>query len=64
MADLDALGCAAAAEAGVLKVHPLGRIGAPAEIANLVAFLLSDEASFITGAALLIDGGLSAQFAY
>ena len=54
----------AAAEASVLAVHPLGRIGTPEEIANLVAFLASDEAGFVTGAMLLIDGGLSAQFAH
>ena len=54
----------AAAEAKVLAVHPLGRIGTPQEIANFIAFLASDEASFITGAMLLIDGGLSAQFAH
>ena len=53
-----------AAEAKVLAVHPLGRIGTPEEIANFIAFLASDEASFITGAMLLIDGGLSAQFAH
>jgi NAD(P)-dependent dehydrogenase (short-subunit alcohol dehydrogenase family) len=35
----------------------------PAEIANFVSFVASDEASFITGAALVIDGGLSARFA-
>jgi len=51
-----------AAEASVLAVHPLGRIGDPAEIANFVAWLASDEASFMTGADLLIDGGLSARF--
>ena len=54
----------AGAEAEVLRVHPLGRIGTPAEIANLIAFLASDEASFVTGAAWLIDGGLSAQFSH
>jgi NAD(P)-dependent dehydrogenase (short-subunit alcohol dehydrogenase family) len=54
----------AVAEAKVLSVHPLGRIGTPEEVANFVAFLASDEASFITGAMLLIDGGLSAQFAH
>jgi NAD(P)-dependent dehydrogenase (short-subunit alcohol dehydrogenase family) len=54
----------AAAEAKVLAVHPLGRIGTPEEIANFIAFLASDESSFITGAMLLIDGGLSAQFAH
>jgi NAD(P)-dependent dehydrogenase (short-subunit alcohol dehydrogenase family) len=52
-----------AARREVLEAHPLGRIGKPAEIASLIAFLVSDEASFITGASLLIDGGLSARFA-
>lgn len=51
-----------AAERQVLLVHPLGRIGTPEDIANLVAFLASDEAGFITGAAIVIDGGLSARF--
>jgi NAD(P)-dependent dehydrogenase (short-subunit alcohol dehydrogenase family) len=53
----------AAAEASVLSVHPLGRIGTPADIANLACFLASDEATFITGSTMLIDGGLSARFA-
>ena len=39
---------------------PLGRLGQPAEIADLCAYLLSDEAAFITGANLPIDGGLTA----
>lgn len=47
----------------VLDVHPLGRMGQPAEIASCVAFLLSDEASFVTGANWSADGGLSARFA-
>ncbi|MGI5153041.1 SDR family NAD(P)-dependent oxidoreductase [Plantactinospora sp. CA-294935] len=42
------------------EMHPVGRIGHPDEIAALAAFLLSDEALFITGAALAIDGGLTA----
>ena len=51
------------AEAHVLAVHPLRRIATAAEIANLVAFVASDEASAITGASLPIDCGLSVQFA-
>ena len=53
----------AAAEARVLAVHPLRRIAKPVEIANLVAFVASDEASAITGASLPIDGGLGFKFA-
>src|SRR6185312_15718623 len=40
------------------RMHPLGRIGQPEEVARAIAFLLSDWASFITGAALLVDGGM------
>ena len=42
------------------KEHPVGRVGTPEEIGELVAFLSSDAAQFITGADLLIDGGLHA----
>lgn len=48
---------------GVLKIHPLGRVGTPEDIANFVAYIASDEAAFITGAELYIDGGLSARYA-
>lgn len=42
-------------------VQPLGRIGSPVEIAATVAFLLSDESSFTTGALFPVDGGYIAQ---
>lgn len=40
------------------EMVPMGRLGTPSEIAAAIAFLLSDESSFITGAELLADGGL------
>lgn len=42
------------------SMHPLGRIGAPADIAGVVTFLASDDAAFVTGSSLLADGGRSA----
>jgi NAD(P)-dependent dehydrogenase (short-subunit alcohol dehydrogenase family) len=53
----------AEAERKVLAVHPLGRLSTPMEVAYLVSFVASDEASAITGAALAVDGGLGARFA-
>jgi 3-oxoacyl-[acyl-carrier protein] reductase len=44
--------------AGMLANTPLGRLGTPEEIARAVRFLCSDDASFITGEVLLVDGGL------
>jgi NAD(P)-dependent dehydrogenase (short-subunit alcohol dehydrogenase family) len=43
------------------KMHPMGRIGEPSEVAAAIVFLASDEASFITGAILPVDGGYLAQ---
>jgi NAD(P)-dependent dehydrogenase (short-subunit alcohol dehydrogenase family) len=41
--------------------HPIGRLGTPEDIAKGIVFLASDDAAFMTGAGLVIDGGLTAQ---
>ncbi len=45
----------------IVGLHPIGRFAEPIEIARAVLFLASDEASFVTGACLVIDGGFTAQ---
>ncbi len=45
----------------LISLHPIGRLGKPEEVAKAVTFLASDEASFITGADLLVDGGYTAR---
>lgn len=44
--------------------HPAGRVGLPEDVATLCAFLLSDEASFITGQNYLVDGGMTRKMIY
>src|SRR3954463_13588179 len=44
-----------------LSTHPIGRLGMPTDIANGIVFLASDDAGFMTGAGLVLDGGLTAQ---
>jgi len=41
----------------IIKTIPIGRMGLPIDIANLVVFLASDESSFITGQCIVCDGG-------
>ncbi len=48
-------------KAPMKAAHPIGRLGEPREVANAILFLASDEASFITGAILSVDGGYLAQ---
>lgn len=46
--------------ADLTSLHPIGRLGEPLEVAQAIAFLAGDEASFITGASLMVDGGYTA----
>jgi NAD(P)-dependent dehydrogenase (short-subunit alcohol dehydrogenase family) len=51
----------AAAERAMIGGVALGRIGEPAEVASVIAFLVSDDASYVTGTTLFVDGGLTAR---
>ncbi|MBF6208497.1 SDR family oxidoreductase [Streptomyces gardneri] len=57
----NSMGATPEGEAAIAALHPIGRIAAPEEIASFCAYLLSAEASFVTGAALAIDGGFTAR---
>lgn len=45
----------------LVSLHPMGRLGKPVEIADAIVWLASDEASFVTGQSLLVDGGYVAR---
>jgi NAD(P)-dependent dehydrogenase (short-subunit alcohol dehydrogenase family) len=49
------------AEQQLTMTEPVGRLGTPEEVAALALFLASDESSFVTGAALPVDGGFLAR---
>jgi NAD(P)-dependent dehydrogenase (short-subunit alcohol dehydrogenase family) len=48
-------------EAELIRRHPIGRLGNPEEIAEIVVWLCSDAASFVTGHTMTVDGGYVAQ---
>lgn len=58
---IDAQPDPAQARAGLLKLHPVGRTGEPQDIGNVVVFLASEAAAFITGQVLVVDGGRTAK---
>lgn len=58
---IESLGDPAAFRAGIGRIHPLRRTGAPVEVAQLICWLASDEASFVTGQIYTIDGGRTAK---
>jgi NAD(P)-dependent dehydrogenase (short-subunit alcohol dehydrogenase family) len=49
----------AGARAGAASMHPLGRLGLPSDIASAFVYLASDDAAWVTGSAVAVDGGLT-----
>lgn len=58
---LDAQPDPAVARAGLNHLHPIGRVGQPADIAQLAVFLASDRSAFLTGEVIVMDGGRTAK---
>jgi NAD(P)-dependent dehydrogenase (short-subunit alcohol dehydrogenase family) len=44
--------------------HPAGRVGTPADVAALVAYLTGDDSRFVTGAEFVVDGGMTRKMIY
>jgi NAD(P)-dependent dehydrogenase (short-subunit alcohol dehydrogenase family) len=61
--ELVATGAGSANEvrSNAVALHPLGRLGMPVDIANAVVFLASDDAAFMTGTEIVVDGGMTAR---
>ena len=57
---IDTAGSREAAEAAARETIPAGRLGEPADMGAAAAFLCSEQASYITGITLLVDGGMTA----
>lgn len=60
-AEIAATGMPRAARRMIERLHPVGHIGEPDDVAYAVLYLASDEAKFVTGTALVVDGGYTAQ---
>lgn len=48
-------------QAGFTNAHPVGRLASPDDIARSILFMASDDASFMTGSVVAVDGGYTAQ---